>query len=110
MFDEIITYLNSVDSSSGKYSASQIDVTHLVEKHIKMGDSLEKAREVLQKNGFSFTESEVKTDMRVAYRIHATRRIEGSWWYVRTIAIFIGKSSHSKNVDAVFAKINLKTL
>lgn len=105
MRDEIVAYVKSID-----HAPSQIDVTHLVEKYIKIGDSFENAKNILQKNGFSFSEKEGRSDVKVTYRIHATYEMEGGWWYKRTIMIFLGDSPASEKVDSVLAKVNLKTI
>jgi hypothetical protein len=104
MRNEIVAYAKSLKT------AQQIDVTHLVEKHIKVGDSLETARAVLLENGFSFAEREDRKDVKVTYRIHATYKIEENWWSKRTIAIFLCDSPESEKVDSVLAKVNFKTL
>ena len=106
MRDEIIVYVKSIDiDSGGKSPVEQIDVTHLIERYIKVGDSLEAAKDILMKNGFSVAEVE---DRR--FRIQATYKIEGSWWYRRDIVIFLGSGSQSGRVGSVLAKVNLKTI
>jgi len=113
MRNEIVTYVNAVIDSGEK--GSQIDVTHLVEKHIKMGDSYETAKEILLKNGFSVREYSTeearnRKDVKITFRISADSNVEGSWWYRRDIQIFLGSSPESEIVDRVLAKVNLKTI
>jgi hypothetical protein len=115
MRDEIVAYVKSVDAASGgKFPIEQVDVTHLVEKYIKMGDSFEKAKEILLKNEFSvheYTVEEVKNrkDIKITYRIQADYEMKGGkWWYVRNIQIFLGKSPQSERVDEILAKVNIK--
>jgi hypothetical protein len=105
MRNEIIAYVKSLNPAP-----PQVDVTHLVERYIKIGDSFETAKDILQKNGFSFTEKENRTDVMVTYRIHASYKMEGDWWYNRTIMIFLGNSPESEKIDSVRAKVNLKTI
>ena len=97
MRDEIIAYEKSIRGHSG-----QVDVTHLVEKYIKIGDSMETAKEILLKNGFSVMEA--KHHRR--YRIQAGYKIRGDLFYREDIAIFLGRSPESKIVDFVLAKVN----
>lgn len=113
MRNEIIEYVKSVIDSGGK--GSQIDVTHLVEKYIRIGDSYETSKVILLNNGFSVyeysaEEARNRKDVRIAYRIGASYKMEGSWWYRRDIQIFLGKSPQSERVDEILAKVNLKTL
>jgi hypothetical protein len=106
MRDEIVAYAKSIDiDSGGKYPVEQIDIAHLVEKYIKEGDSLETAKDILLKNGFSVAEIMYKK-----YCIQATYKIEGSWWHRRDIVIFLEKSPESEKVCSVLAKVNLKTI
>jgi len=106
MRNEIIAYEKSVRGHSG-----QIDVTHLVEKYIKMGDSMETAKEILLKNGFSVYEysvEEVKNrrDVRITCRIQAEYKIRGGLLHRVDIVIFLGNSPESEIVDYMLAKVN----
>jgi len=62
MRNEIIAYWKAFLDSGGKgpHEGTQVDVTHVVEKYIKIGDSYETAKEILLKNGFSVREYSVE--------------------------------------------------
>jgi hypothetical protein len=93
-------------------SIEQVDVTHLVEKYIKAGDSLEIAMDILQKDGFSVwddTYNKYRQDKKTK-AIGATYKIKGSWWYRQDIVIFLHDSSQSGKIDSVLAKVNFKAI
>ena len=113
MRNEIIAYAKAFWKSGGK--GPQVDVTHVVEKYIKMGDSYETAKEILLKNGFSVREYSIeeaakRKDVRLTSRIVAETLIEGSWWDEKNIQIFLGDSPQSERVDSILAKVNYKTI
>jgi len=117
MRNEIIAYVKKLSDDAGGKGKPQVDVTHLVEKYIKMGDSYETARDILLKNGFSIHEYSIeevvyKADPRVKipHRIDASYKMEGDWWYKKDIRIFLGSSPQSEKVDRILAKVNLKTV
>ena len=112
MRNEIIEYVKSLGKET---KGPQVDVTHIIEKYIKMGESYETAKEILLNNGFLVHEYSVeeainRKDVKITYRIEAGLQIEGSWWHRRDIQIFLGTSPQSESVDRVLAKVNLKTL
>jgi hypothetical protein len=116
MRDEIVAYVKFIDIDSGGIApVQQVDVTHLVEKYIKMGDSYETAKATLLNNGFSVYEYSIeevanRKDVRINYRMEADYQMKGRWWYKRDIRIFLGNSPQSEKVDRILAKVNLKVI
>lgn len=116
MRNEIIEYARNVDiDSGGKYPVSQIDISHIVEKYIRIGDSYENAKSILVGNGFSVYEYSVedarnRKDIKISYRVGAQYKMNQGVFHRRDIRIFLGKSPESKEVDSVLAKVNLKTV
>jgi len=112
MRNEIIAYLKSVESRTIKPvildDFGALDVTHIVEKYIKMGDSIETAKDILLKNGFSV--GDARNGKNTGYRIHATCKIKEGLYYHKFVRVFVGKGPESQNVDSVEARIYTKSL
>jgi len=110
MLNEILEYVKP-DPDRTPGTPAQADVTHLVEKYIKIGDSYETAKDILLENGFSVSEFSVEEarDKRINLRIVANYVIEQRWWRRRDIQIFLGRPG-SEKVDHVLAKVNRKEI
>jgi hypothetical protein len=103
MRNEIVAYIKPLNR------AQQIDVTNLVEKYIKLGDSLESVRILLLKNGFSMADytDRKNADIKVVY---ATYEIPRNWWSKQTIVIYLWDKYKSGRVCFVLAQVNFKTV
>jgi len=111
MRNEIIAYMKSVESGAIKSAIrtefGHVDVTHIVEKYIKMSDSIETAKDILLKNGLDVGDTKNSKDVRrMTFRISATCLIEQGAYHQRSIMILIGKGPESENVDSVYALVD----
>ena len=109
MRNEINAYVKAFIDSRAE--GSQLDVTHLVEKYIKIGDSYETAKEVLLKNGFSVYEYSVeeaakRKDVRITYQMEGYYEVGRGWFHKENIRIFLGKSPQSEKVDWILGVVN----
>ncbi|MDR0702410.1 MAG: hypothetical protein LBF61_08415 [Azoarcus sp.] len=113
----------------------KFDLTHLLEKYIKIGDDFESAKEILLKNGFGITDYKgLKEYMRetvfgpkgekIVRARHNTYRLSGSYqmkypmkwtkplhkfrYYDWSIQIFLGRSPESERIDRISAIAKLR--
>ncbi|MDR1228395.1 MAG: hypothetical protein LBK55_05150 [Azoarcus sp.] len=134
MRNEIIEFVVA-NRGNNQVPLEQVNVTHLVEKYIKMGDDFESAKEILLKNGFDVTDhkglKEYMTEIvygpkgqRIVRARRNIYRLAGSYamkcamkwtkplfrysYYDWKLQIVFGRSPESERVDKIFAISNLR--
>ncbi|MDR1227961.1 MAG: hypothetical protein LBK55_02920 [Azoarcus sp.] len=134
MRNEIIEFL-AASRGNNQVPPRQVNVTHLVEKYIKMGNYFETAKEILLKNGFDVRDYtglkehmvevvDIHKGQKILRPRHFTHRLFGQYemkcsmkwtkplfkysYYDWKLQIFLGRSPESERVDEILAIAKLR--